>query len=727
MILNNAPQDQAVLSNVGQIGEFRIRNSAKAFSILSSGLYANKVRAIVRELSCNAIDSHTAAGKSDVPFEVHLPNALEPFFSIRDFGTGLSHDQVTQIYTTYFESTKTDSNAFIGALGLGSKSPFSYTDNFTVTALQGGRKGIYTAFINAEGVPSIALMMEEECAQDDTGIEVKFSVNERYDFAKFIEEARNVYTFFKLRPVVKGASGFTFNDVEYDTKDIIPGVHSLKNGSGYSKALMGNIAYPIDVPKADTSLGSLRELLGCQLVIEFDIGELDFQASREGLSYIPSTIEAIRKKLELLNSQLYLHIKEEAEKFTNLWERSEYLFSKKDSKLWLNAVVKYVNDTDFKQLTVPTGTSNISHYNVRRKSIDLSVSDIASKYNIAIRAFSKGRGGSSCSTIKSSSKFNPGVLGNQYVQTWDFDVEISNKFVVNDTKIGVFERAKFHWRENNLPEKGRYKDSVYVLDRADRAKEMDTVAFFNELDNPPVSIIHKASTLKIKERVTEDRSKNVSILRLEKKHIHDDAMVWRDGGKVDSFDPKQTYYYLPLSGFVVISTSKNLCYTGGKDLHFDMKSSGMFKDIVVYGVRKTDIDVIKAKSNWINLETHLQQQLTNIPKKTIYGMARQALDSEVGLRYNKLLAGMLNQDSPFLAFNRKFEGVEKIRYMESAVTRLCNAYGGKADVGEVLEELKNEQAKVKARYPLLDHLDNRVISEKTVAEYINLIDEKKGI
>ena len=42
MILNNAPQAEAVLSNVGEIGEFRIRNSAKAFNILSSGLYANK-------------------------------------------------------------------------------------------------------------------------------------------------------------------------------------------------------------------------------------------------------------------------------------------------------------------------------------------------------------------------------------------------------------------------------------------------------------------------------------------------------------------------------------------------------------------------------------------------------------------------------------------------------------------------------------------------------------
>jgi len=296
MIINSAPQNEAVLSNVGQIGEFRIRNSAKAFSILSSGLYANKIRAIVRELSCNAVDSHTAAGKQDTPFDVHLPNQLEPWFAIRDYGTGLNHDQVTNIYTTYFESTKTNSNEFIGALGLGSKSPFSYTDNFTVTAVKDGKKGIYTAFINDQGVPSIALMMSEDTT-DPSGVEVKFAVNDRWDFDKFRQEAREVYTYFKLRPVVSGVSDFQFRDVEYDTKDIIPGVHSYQNGNRRSVAIMGNIAYPIEIPQADQSISELRNLLNCGLEMHFAIGELDFQASREGLSYIPQTIESIRKKL----------------------------------------------------------------------------------------------------------------------------------------------------------------------------------------------------------------------------------------------------------------------------------------------------------------------------------------------------------------------------------------------------------------------------------------------
>ena len=128
--------------------------------------------------------------------------------------------------------------------------------------------------------------------------------SDRYDFNKFRDEARSVYKWFKQRPVISGVSNFEFTDPVYDTKDIVPGVHSTKNSGSNSYAIMGNIAYPIDIPQADKTLGDLHQLLNCGLVMEFDIGELDFQASREGLSYIPETIASIKRKLEKLNSQI---------------------------------------------------------------------------------------------------------------------------------------------------------------------------------------------------------------------------------------------------------------------------------------------------------------------------------------------------------------------------------------------------------------------------------------
>jgi hypothetical protein len=98
---------------------FSIKASSKAFDILSSKLYNNVPKAIIRELSTNAYDAQVEAGKADTQFEVHLPNAMDPTLKIRDFGAGLSHDGIIDIYTTYFESTRTTSNAYAGCLGLG--------------------------------------------------------------------------------------------------------------------------------------------------------------------------------------------------------------------------------------------------------------------------------------------------------------------------------------------------------------------------------------------------------------------------------------------------------------------------------------------------------------------------------------------------------------------------------------------------------------------------------
>ena len=93
---------------------FTIKASPKAFAILSSGLYSDKIKAIIRELACNALDSHKAA-KQDKPFDIHLPGSWSSEFKIRDYGTGLSKESILKLYTTYFESTKQDSNDYIGA------------------------------------------------------------------------------------------------------------------------------------------------------------------------------------------------------------------------------------------------------------------------------------------------------------------------------------------------------------------------------------------------------------------------------------------------------------------------------------------------------------------------------------------------------------------------------------------------------------------------------------
>ena len=724
MLLHTAPQDEAILSNVGEVGDFKIKASAKAFNILSSGLYANKIRAIVRELSCNAVDSHVAAGKQDTPFDVHLPNDLEPWFSIRDYGTGLTHEQVTSIYTTYFESTKTDSNDYIGALGLGSKSPFSYTDNFTVTAIRDGKKGIYSAFINASGVPSIAQMMTEDTT-DPAGVEIKFSVNDRYDYSKVRDEARQVYTYFKLRPVVTGYKDFQFTDVEYETENIVPGVHSYKHNHN-SKAIMGNIAYPIEVPNAEKVLGELQTLLRQGLEIHFDIGEVDFQASREGLSYIPQTIASIKDKLEAVNAALTVVLAKEADAIENLWERALFLKSKRDSGLWSAAVVKYVTDTKF-----ALANPDQKQYWNFLKDNKISTDVLASKYNITVTAFNH----SGNSTTVTNSK--PGVDHvktadgtHKTVHYWPFSIDRGVRFVINDLNIGATERAKFHWKNTAKEKTEAGSHNVYVLAKFDKTKPMNTKAFFAAIHNPPTNWTVQASALKEKARVSGSL-KNVTILELQERgsggYYRSKEMVWRDAGKADSFDTTETYYYLPMSGFNV--DSKLGHQFDVKRFYNDMKECGVASlKKHIYGVRKSDIEFIKTQPNWINIEDYIPQELSKIDNKLTMSLVLQAVDSFNLLQYNdSIVFNITDKNSPYVKLVMQFKGFEKIRYSEQSLKNLCRLYASNVTFNpqDTVDTFVAQCKVVAERYPLLQYL--RSAPNHEVSEYINLVNTQKGV
>ena len=119
MILNSNVAE-VFTSGVSGTEQFKFSNSPIIFKILSDSLYSDKIGSIVRELASNARDAHVAAGKGDVPFEIHVPttsnlfNANGCYFSVKDYGVGLSEKEIYNLYTVYGESNKRSSNDFIG-------------------------------------------------------------------------------------------------------------------------------------------------------------------------------------------------------------------------------------------------------------------------------------------------------------------------------------------------------------------------------------------------------------------------------------------------------------------------------------------------------------------------------------------------------------------------------------------------------------------------------------
>lgn len=175
MKIGSESREVTVSEAVTGTRNFKIKATAKAFKILSDGLYSDKILAVIRELACNAYDAHVAAGHPEKPFYLHLPDELDPVFRLRDFGIGLSYHDIHHVYTTYFESLKTHSNDMIGALGLRSKSPFAYVDSFTVNSYFNGELRTYAAYLDEDGCPAVADLGAWE-TDEPNGLEIMFPV-----------------------------------------------------------------------------------------------------------------------------------------------------------------------------------------------------------------------------------------------------------------------------------------------------------------------------------------------------------------------------------------------------------------------------------------------------------------------------------------------------------------------------------------------------------------------
>jgi len=288
------------------------------FNVLRNQLYSDKVLAVIREYSTNAVDAHIEVGQADKPIKVTLPTQMTPEFKVRDFGRGLTEEQVAQIYAMYGESTKRGTNEQIGQLGLGSKSAFAYGDNFVINSFVNGTKTTYNAFIDPSDVGQISKIHTEKTDEKD-GIEIVIPVKSD-DYDEFYHKATRLYKYFKVIPDVRGANHEQLkNDLKRD--EIVVGEDNWNLVKGESYAVMGNIAYPLDSGALNLNWQDDRaELISAGAVIDFAIGDLEISASREALQYTDKTKKVITKKLESIIKRLPDVLGEKFEECETLWE-----------------------------------------------------------------------------------------------------------------------------------------------------------------------------------------------------------------------------------------------------------------------------------------------------------------------------------------------------------------------------------------------------------------------
>jgi hypothetical protein len=292
-----------VNTNINNTNTFKINASAKAFRILSDSIYTDKITAVQRELITNALDAVAVKGSGEVT--VHSPTKLDPTFSVADSGIGMTETELVELYTTYFASNKADSNDVTGALGLGSKSPFAYTDSFSVVSKKEGKEVTLLAFVNSNDLFEFSILSVKDISDDETGTTVSFAVKAE-DVSTFEEKL------VRLAKWIDGPISYNKDSVKAiaaTEKVVAVGNYSLyvsdEEMSSYSSAVFVKMG-PIVYPTSFSALSYMPERVVNQYniklnfnksVIEVPMGAVDIAPSRETLDSTPRTVEAIKTAL----------------------------------------------------------------------------------------------------------------------------------------------------------------------------------------------------------------------------------------------------------------------------------------------------------------------------------------------------------------------------------------------------------------------------------------------
>lgn len=295
--------------------------------------YSNTQLAVIREISANALDANIEAN-SNRNIEVTLPTNMNNVFAVRDFGGGLSKEDVFGLYSKYGKSTKRESNNYIGAFGIGKFAPLSYGDSFSCVSYHGGMKRSYNVFVNEDDDTKI-VEMHKEPSSEPTGLSIEVAISGE-DISSFREKAKEFFEFFPKEEMPKfiGADEDFIRSRErvLESKSDKWFILSDDNNSyydHYAHVLMGRVAYPIDRSSVqvenycdDANKTSMIQNLISQsnFYLRLPLGAVKLHHSRESLEYNKSTQKVIVEAMLDACDEIQDIAKEKLSNSACLWE-----------------------------------------------------------------------------------------------------------------------------------------------------------------------------------------------------------------------------------------------------------------------------------------------------------------------------------------------------------------------------------------------------------------------
>lgn len=461
--------------------KLQIGNVGKILSLLRDGIYSNPIQVLVQEYVSNAIDIHTEMGQNR-PVEITLPTTINPFFRVRDFGSGLSFEQMEQVYTQYGVSTKDKDNTQQGGFGLGCKSFWAYSKSFFVKTYYNGVATEYLAHLGESDEGDFDIISEEP-TNEPNGLEVYGSV-QTGDFKEFEQAVFRCSAFMKNQPIIKGVDipewysninpRLSIGNVSIFSNKDLPFLR--QNSSAKAYVVIDNVLYPLSDKQKD--LGSVEEYLDlCKSdtisIFPVQIGELEVTPSRDTLKDTKKTIVALEKHFKKAKEDLIEYAKKQSAKCKSL-----SLFF--DLSFKVNTFI----DVE-KYLTFKKGGYTFLYSNGYRSEGHVICKELLGTEKVQKCYITRNRKGKE-------------YLKKDFISTISKENYLNAKWVYADgSETLMWVRIKYYLLQNP-------NDSVIVINTSNK-KEIDfwntqlNVQFVGDLERPPKE--HYISQRKSKEKV----------------------------------------------------------------------------------------------------------------------------------------------------------------------------------------------------------------------------------
>jgi len=272
---------------------FSIEMNSSMFTLLTKNVYNNIILAPIREWSCNAIDACIEAG-TPISYDVNVPTLSDPTFSVRDYGTGLSEEDITGLFSILGASTKRNSNKYNGTFGIGRMAGLAYATSFTVVSYYNNVEYTYLISIK-DGIPA-NVKLSEHPTSEPNGLKLSLSVDIN-DISKFQDEMTFFYRFTDHKPNLSKSL-----DIDMSKYTILSGKDwyvfngaTPNSGSSTAYLLMANVPY---------KLSTYTYNIPSNCVIKVPTGSVTFTPGRESLTYDEKTRAAVDKAVDQMKTDV---------------------------------------------------------------------------------------------------------------------------------------------------------------------------------------------------------------------------------------------------------------------------------------------------------------------------------------------------------------------------------------------------------------------------------------